>query len=91
MNEEGSVASVLNRSLGAYWTAMPQHQAHVALLASWGIIGLSEAMVVRTLGNQLGCLTCEEESMRPENVWLAAGLRTPLTRVGAWALLEASP
>jgi bacterioferritin len=43
----GSIVPLLNALLGVYWMAAAQHQTHVALLRSWGIAGLADAMQVR--------------------------------------------
>lgn len=43
-----SVTELLNDLLGAYWGAIAQHQTHVALVESWGIAGLAQAMRAHT-------------------------------------------
>jgi len=42
--ETSAVVDLLNSLLGVYWMATAQHQTHVALLKSWGIVGLADAM-----------------------------------------------
>ncbi len=39
---------MLNGLLGVYYTAVAQHQSHVALLDSWGLAGLARSMEART-------------------------------------------
>ena len=39
-----AIHTLLNRIIGTTWTAYAQHTAHVALLESWGIKGLADAM-----------------------------------------------
>ena len=41
------VTDLLNTLLGVYYTALAQHQSHVALLNSWGIVGLAQGMQTR--------------------------------------------
>jgi bacterioferritin len=38
------ITELLNELLGAYWGAAAQHQTHVALIDSWGIVGLARNM-----------------------------------------------
>ena len=38
---------MLNGLLGVYYTALAQHQSHVALLDSWGLAGLARSMEAR--------------------------------------------
>ena len=45
--ETKPIVDVLNHLLGAYYTALAQHQTHVALLDSWGIAGLARSMQAR--------------------------------------------
>lgn len=40
----GAVVDLLNSLLGVYWMAAAQHQTHVALLRSWGVVGLAASM-----------------------------------------------
>ncbi|RLP08527.1 ferritin-like domain-containing protein [Propionibacterium australiense] len=42
------IIATLNELLGVYWAASAQHQAHVKLLSSWGLVGLSADMKART-------------------------------------------
>ena len=44
MDEHGPVIDLLNGLLGVYWTSYAQHQTHVALVDSWGLVGLSRGM-----------------------------------------------
>src|SRR4029077_4018966 len=44
MEAQGPVIDLLNGLLGAYWTSYAQHQTHVALIESWGIVGLARGM-----------------------------------------------
>jgi bacterioferritin len=44
MDEQGAVIDLLNGLLGVYWTSYAQHQTHVALVDSWGIVGLARGM-----------------------------------------------
>jgi bacterioferritin len=41
------VTDLLNDLIGIYYTALPQHQTHVALLHAWGIDGLAAGMQAR--------------------------------------------
>jgi bacterioferritin len=43
---DATVSKLLNQLLGAYWTGYAQHQAHVAMVESWGLLGLAKAMRV---------------------------------------------
>ena len=48
MNSEArSTVDMLNGLLGVYYTALAQHQSHVALLDSWGLAGLARSMEAR--------------------------------------------
>jgi bacterioferritin len=48
MNAESpSTIDMLNGLLGVYYTALAQHQTHVALLDSWGLVGLARGMEAR--------------------------------------------
>jgi bacterioferritin len=38
------IHDLLNSLIGGYWTALAQHQAHIALLESWGLRGLAADM-----------------------------------------------
>jgi len=42
------VIAILNRLLGATWSAYAQHQTHVALIEAWGLKGLASQMRART-------------------------------------------
>jgi bacterioferritin len=42
-----SIVALLNSLLGVYWMAAAQHQTHVALLRSWGLVGLADATQAR--------------------------------------------
>jgi bacterioferritin len=62
MDEQGPVIDLLNGLLGVYWTSYAQHQTHVALIDSWGLVGLSRAMqahiddepeTIRSVANRL--------------------------------------
>ena len=46
-SETTPTIDVLNGLLGAYYTAVAQHQSHVALLGSWGLAGLARSMEAR--------------------------------------------
>jgi bacterioferritin len=46
-SEAGSTVDMLNGLLGVYYTALAQHQSHVALLDSWGLAGLARSMEAR--------------------------------------------
>lgn len=41
---ENAVIDLLNQLLGTYYTALAQHQTHVALIDSWGLSGLAQSM-----------------------------------------------
>ena len=41
------VTELLNQLLGGYWTGVVQHQTHVALLDSWGLMALARSMEAR--------------------------------------------
>jgi bacterioferritin len=45
---KNEVITTLNELLGVYWAGSAQHQAHVKLLDSWGLAGLSADMKART-------------------------------------------
>ena len=45
---DNPVFTILNGLLGSVWRACAQHQAHIALIESWGLQGLAAAMRVRT-------------------------------------------
>ena len=45
--EPPSTVDMLNGLLGVYYTALAQHQTHVALLDSWGLVGLAHGMEAR--------------------------------------------
>lgn len=48
MNPESTpTADMINALLGVYYTALAQHQTHVAMLDSWGLIGLARNMEAR--------------------------------------------
>ncbi len=48
MNSEPTpTLDTLNGLLGVYYTALAQHQSHVALLDSWGLAGLARSMEAR--------------------------------------------
>lgn len=47
--EPTSTETTLNGLLGVYYTALAQHQTHVALLDSWGLAGLARSMEGRIL------------------------------------------
>lgn len=38
------VLALLNQLIGGYWAGTAQHQTHAAVLASWGLQGLVDAM-----------------------------------------------
>jgi bacterioferritin len=42
--EATPTVDMLNGLLGVYYTALAQHQSHVALLNSWGLAGLAHSM-----------------------------------------------
>ncbi len=42
--EPTSTVDMINGLLGVYYTALAQHQTHVALLDSWGLAGLARSM-----------------------------------------------
>jgi bacterioferritin len=44
MEENEPVITLLNGLLGVYWTSYAQHQTHVALIESWGAVGLARGM-----------------------------------------------
>ena len=46
-DETSTTIDLLNGLLGAYYTALAQHQTHVTVLHSWGITGLAQAMEER--------------------------------------------
>src|SRR6185436_11608974 len=46
-SEPTSTVDMLNGLLGVYYTALAQHQSHVALLDSWGLAGLARSMESR--------------------------------------------
>ena len=46
-SEPTSTVDMLNGLLGVYYTALAQHQTHVALLDSWGLAGLARSMEAR--------------------------------------------
>ena len=46
-SEPTSTVDMLNGLLGVYYTALAQHQCHVALLDSWGLAGLARSMEAR--------------------------------------------
>jgi bacterioferritin len=39
-----TVTDVLNDLIGRYWTALAQHQTHLALVDSWGLHGLARSL-----------------------------------------------
>jgi len=45
--EATSCVDMINGLLGVYYTALAQHQTHVALLDSWGLSGLARSMEAR--------------------------------------------
>ena len=45
--EPTSTVDMINGLLGVYYTALAQHQTHVALLDSWGLAGLARSMEAR--------------------------------------------
>ena len=42
-----STVDMINGLIGVYYTALAQHQSHVALLDSWGLAGLARSMEAR--------------------------------------------
>jgi bacterioferritin len=41
---QDAVIELLNGLLGVYWTAAAQHQTHLAMVESWGLVGLAAGM-----------------------------------------------